>query len=81
VQLSGIDRHILIWDLGTASQVCELKGHKDTIFQLAFSRDGTILASGGGDNCVKLWDASNFEETAKSMDSSKRWVKTYIGNL
>ena len=67
----GVDRHIIIWDLGSASQVCELKGHRDTVYQLAFSRDGTILASGEGDNCVKLWDASNFEEAAKSIDSSK----------
>ena len=68
---SGVDRRIIIWDLGSASQLCELKGHRDTVYQLAFSRDGTILASGGGDNCVKLWDASNFEEAAKSIDSSK----------
>ena len=68
---SGVDRRIIIWDLTSASQVCELKGHRDTVYQLAFSRDGTILASGGGDNCVKLWDASNFEEAAKSIDSSK----------
>ena len=43
---AGADRSILVWDIGKASKVCELKGHTDTIYQLMFSRDGTILASG-----------------------------------
>ena len=64
----------MIWDLGSASQVCELKGHSDTVYQLAFSRDGTILASGGLDNCVKLWNVSYFEESAKNMDQVKWFV-------
>ena len=43
---AGADKSILVWDIGKASKVCELKGHTDTIYQLMFSRDGTILASG-----------------------------------
>ena len=43
---SGADKSILVWDIGKAHKVCELKGHRDTIYQLVFSRDGTILASG-----------------------------------
>ena len=37
---------MLVWDIGKANKLCELKGHSDTIYQLMFSRDGTILASG-----------------------------------
>ena len=44
--VTGADKNILVWDIGKASKVCELKGHTDTIYQLMFSRDGTILASG-----------------------------------
>ena len=69
--LKGVDRRILIWDLGSASQVCELKDHTHTVYQLVFSRDGTLLASGGLDNCVKLWDVASFEENSKSMDPTK----------
>ena len=43
---TGADKRILVWDIGKASKVCELKGHTDTVYQLVFSRDGTILASG-----------------------------------
>ena len=42
----GTDKRVYIWDLEKGSQVCELPGHTDTVYQLAFSRDSTILASG-----------------------------------
>ena len=69
--MPGLDRRVLVWDLNLATQVCELKGHQDAVYQLVFSRDGTLLASGGRDDCLKLWDVSSFEEAAKSMNSSK----------
>ena len=69
-----MDQRILVWDLSTASQVIELKGHSGTVYQLVFSRDGTLLASGGADNCIKLWDASGFEELAKSVNLSKGYA-------
>ncbi len=33
-----------------------LEGHSDLIFSVAFSPNGEILASGSGDNKIKLWD-------------------------
>ena len=65
---AGVDCRIIVWDISTASQVCELRGHTDTVYQLAYSRDGTILASGGLDQCVKLWDTSCFEENGVTMN-------------
>lgn len=66
--ITGVDCRIIVWDISTAGQVCELKGHSDTVYQLAYSRDGTILASGGLDKCVKLWDTSCFEENGVAMN-------------
>jgi WD40 repeat protein len=37
-------------------------GHSDTVVDLAFSPDSKILASGGSDNIVKLWDLSSGKE-------------------
>src|ERR1700733_3301151 len=37
-------------------------GHSQGVIALAYSPDGSILASGGGDNAVKLWDVASERE-------------------
>ncbi len=39
--------------------------HADTIFDLAPSRDGKLLATAGGDRLVKIWDLATRKEIAK----------------
>ena len=49
------DKTIRIWDLATASQQRVLTGYTDKINALAFSPDGTRLASANADG-VRVWD-------------------------
>jgi WD40 repeat protein len=35
----------------------ELKGHEAPVHASAFSRDGTILATGSNDGMIKIWRA------------------------
>ena len=46
---------VWLWDLATGEMVAELSGHQGWIAALAFSPDGTLLASGGFDNSLRLW--------------------------
>jgi WD40 repeat protein len=40
--------------------VARLPGHTDGLMAVAFSPDGKLLATGSGDNTVKLWRVSDF---------------------
>jgi WD40 repeat protein len=61
---------ILVWDRNTVSQTQVLSGHAARVNALAFSPDGTLLASGSGaidpnsaqDFTVRLWDVATGEQ-------------------
>ena len=59
---AGEKRFIPIYliDLAGGGITATLQGsHKDTVFSLAFSHDGKLLASGGGDGLSYLWDVAS----------------------
>jgi WD40 repeat protein len=47
-----------------ANEPLELKGHGDAVYDVAFSPDGRLLASGSYDKTVKLWSVSDAKVTA-----------------
>ena len=49
---------VVLWDVASGSEVGALKGHGKGVTQVAFSRDGRLLASGGTDNTIKIWDVA-----------------------
>jgi len=46
---------VVLWDVASGSEIGALKGHGKGVTQVAFSRDGRLLASGSTDNTIKIW--------------------------
>src|SRR5262249_44689538 len=51
-----------VWDVVARTRVQELRGHFQWVYCVAFSPDGTWLASGGWDRTIKLRDAATGAE-------------------
>ena len=47
---------VRLWDIGTGENIATFLGHPTDIQCLTFSPDSTILASGGFDGVIYLWD-------------------------
>src|SRR5262249_60976175 len=47
---------IPVWELASRQVRLELKGHRGEIADVAFSPDGTLIASGAADTSILLWD-------------------------
>jgi WD40 repeat protein len=47
---------VVAWDVATGRQRFLLHGHRNSVLSVSFNNDGTLLASGGGDNVIKLWN-------------------------
>jgi cytochrome c len=55
VATASVDRTVRVWDVGTGRRELELPGHERPLSALAFSRDGSWLASGAVDGQLVLW--------------------------
>jgi RNA polymerase sigma factor (sigma-70 family) len=52
-----------LWDVAGRKEIGRLEGHtKGHVWSMAFTLDGKMLASVGGDNTVRLWDVDTWKQ-------------------
>ena len=49
---------VILWDTETGEVARRLEGHSNVVRSVAFSGDGNLIATSGGDEHVKIWSAS-----------------------
>lgn len=53
---------VTLWDVANGTEIGALKGHGKGVTQVAFSRDGRLLASSSSDNTIRIWDVAGRRE-------------------
>ena len=53
--VAAVGSRVLVYDAINGDLLHSLKGHKDTLYCVAFSRDGKRFASGGADKTIIIW--------------------------
>ena len=64
---------IRLWDAATGQLRRVLPGHRGTVRDLAFSGDGTRLASAGGDGHARVWEVAT-GKTLQDFAASPDWT-------
>jgi len=66
------DCSVRVWDVDSGRQVLRLEGHSVEVCSVAFSPDGTRIASGGADRVCIVWDAVAGREIARTPRQAGR---------
>jgi len=65
---------IRIWDIATSENIHTFWGHNSDVQSLAFSPNGTMLASGGFDGTILVWDLKPYIYKTKEIFDAKQKI-------
>jgi predicted NACHT family NTPase len=64
---------VKLWDLATGQEKLSLPGLESAVWSVAFSKDGSLIATGSYGKKVKVFEAASGKEVA-AFDGHKNWV-------
>ena len=73
----NINTPVQVWDASTGKQIDTLSGHTNRIVSIAYSLDGSIIATGSDDKTVRLWDAHT-REPIKTLTGHTEYISTVV---
>lgn len=59
--IAGFSGQVTIWDMTSGKQLRQQDVHRDMLYAVALSPDGTQLATGGYDRTIRIWDTETGE--------------------
>jgi WD40 repeat protein len=65
------DHRVLVWNSNSGKLVHELNGHEGGVRKVAFSPNGSLLASGGRDGSLIIWDVRSGGMKKRIWDGSQ----------
>ncbi len=65
---------VKLWDVTTGREIRTLTGHYGAVYSIIFSPDGKMMASGGEDKIVRIWDVANWRELRMFSTSETGYV-------
>jgi WD40 repeat protein/serine/threonine protein kinase len=69
---------VLLWDMSTGERIAELSSHLEPLESVAWSPDGSRLATASWDNIVKIWDTATWREIMQ-LNRHPGDVETWAG--
>jgi len=71
---------VQVWNVATGQVEQTLKGHSHWVESVAFSPDGSKLASGSGDDTVQVWDVAT-SQVEQTLEGHSGKVKSVAFSL
>lgn len=73
---ADLDNQIQIWSIGSSDPAHQApvvinNAHQNGVYGVSFNPQNTLLASGGGDQLVKLWDTSDLDKSPQQLPGHK----------
>lgn len=81
VAAGSLDTIVRVWDTRTGQQLERLRGHKDSVYSVAFSPDGNSLVSGSLDKSLRVWDLRQTNMAVDRTTQQNQLAQTGLGVL